>query len=333
MSTPIANNTEELQELLQLVNELPEAGSGDPVLQDKTVSPTTAKQTVTPDNGYDGLSSVTVNAMPTAEQATPSVSVSSSGLITASATQTAGYVSAGTKSGTKQLTTQAAKTITPSRSSQTAVASGVYTTGAVTVDPIPDTYVQPIAIQAATTYTPTTSNQTIATGTYCFGTQTIEGDPNLLSENIAEGVSIFGVLGSLVSGSGGGLPSGISAIETGTFTPTSDVSSSYTVNHNLGVKPNFYFAFVEGGITDPTSNASSFVQGFGIKIPVGTNGFSDVHAIVTSGGSFSQQAQAMTSSVYNTFFKTTSFPIWPTTGKLKAGVTYRWVAGVLDGIS
>ena len=88
----------------------------------------------------------------------PSISVNSSGLITASVsgtqsiapTVTAGYVSSGTAgmitvsgSATKQLTTQAAKTITPSTSSQTAVASGVYTTGAVTVAPIPDTYIQP----------------------------------------------------------------------------------------------------------------------------------------------------------------------------------------------
>lgn len=39
----------------------------------------------------------------TVEQATPSISVSSDGLITASATQTEGYVVAGTKSATQQL--------------------------------------------------------------------------------------------------------------------------------------------------------------------------------------------------------------------------------------
>ena len=77
----------------------------------------------------------------TATQATPSVSINSSGLITASATQTAGYVTAGTKKGTKQLTTQAAKTITPTTSEQTAVASGVYTTGAIKVGAIPSNYI------------------------------------------------------------------------------------------------------------------------------------------------------------------------------------------------
>lgn len=151
----------------------------------------------------------TVNALPDApaavEQATPTITISTGGLITASATQDAGLVSAGTKSITKQLTTQAAKTVTPSTSSQTAVASGRYTTGAVTVAAIPSTYVKPTITKGATTYTPTTSNQTITAGTYCSGAQTIKGDANLVAGNIKSGVSIFGVTGTYAgSGSGGG---------------------------------------------------------------------------------------------------------------------------------
>ena len=121
-----------ITQIQSVVNSLPEAGSVEPTLQDKTVSPSTSKQTVTADSGYDGLGTVTVNAMPTATQATPSITVSSSGLITASATQSAGYVSSGTKSATKQLTVQAAQTITPSTTDKT-ISSGRYLTGTQTI--------------------------------------------------------------------------------------------------------------------------------------------------------------------------------------------------------
>lgn len=80
----------------------------------KTYTPTESQQTdtVTADSNYDGLSqvSITVNA------------VSST------------YVGTG-------VTRQAAKTVTPTKSSQTAVASDVYTTGAVTVAAIPAQYI------------------------------------------------------------------------------------------------------------------------------------------------------------------------------------------------
>lgn len=93
---------------------------------------------------------------PKVEQAVPKISVSAAGLITATAEQQEGYVPGGTKSATHQLTTQGAKTVTPGRTAQTAVASGYYTTGEVQV----------------------------------------AGDSNLVPENIAEGVSIFGVTGT-----------------------------------------------------------------------------------------------------------------------------------------
>ncbi len=104
--------------------------------------------------GADGQ--IITGTMASVVQATPSIAVSSGGLITASATQSAGRVSAGTKSATKQLTTQSGKTVTPGRTQQTAVASGRYTTGTVYV----------------------------------------AGDSDLKAANIKKGINIFGVAGT-----------------------------------------------------------------------------------------------------------------------------------------
>ena len=111
--------------------------------------------------GADGA--IVTGNLPEVIQATPTISVSSGGLITASATQSGGIVEAGSKGSTQQLTTQGEKTVTPTTTNQTAVASGRYTTGDVVV----------------------------------------AGDANLVPENIAEGVSIFGVEGTHSGGGGG----------------------------------------------------------------------------------------------------------------------------------
>lgn len=163
----------------------------EPVLQTRSVTPSETAQQIRAQSGYDALEEVDVAAISTtyvgsgvtrrsssdlsasgatvsvpagyypnqaskavsgATQATPSITVSSGGLITASADQSAGYVSSGTKSATKQLTTQAAKTVTPSTSEQTAVNSGVYTTGVVKVAAVPT---ETKSITENGTYTPT----------------------------------------------------------------------------------------------------------------------------------------------------------------------------------
>lgn len=102
-----------------------------PVQAGKTVTPTTSEQTVV-ESGVFTTGDIKVAAMPTATQATPTISVSSSGLITANANQNAGYVAAGSKSATKQLTTKSAQTYTPGTSNQT-ISSGRYLTGTQTI--------------------------------------------------------------------------------------------------------------------------------------------------------------------------------------------------------
>lgn len=107
--------------------------AADSVVEALTV---TENGTYTAPEGVDGYSPITVNVaseeIPAVEQATPSITVSTSGLITASATQEAGQVAAGTKSATKQLPTQAAQTITPGTSNQK-IDSGKYLTGVQTI--------------------------------------------------------------------------------------------------------------------------------------------------------------------------------------------------------
>lgn len=97
----------------------------------KTSSNLTASgATVTVPAGY--YASQATKSVATVTQATPLVNIDSAGKITSSVTQSAGYVSAGTKTATKQLTTKAAATYTPKTSNQT-IASGTYLTGTQTI--------------------------------------------------------------------------------------------------------------------------------------------------------------------------------------------------------
>ena len=74
-----------------------------PSTQSKTVSPSTSQQTISPDPGFL-LSSVTVNAMPSGTAGTPSATKSSvanhSVTVTPSVTNTTGYITGGTLTGT-----------------------------------------------------------------------------------------------------------------------------------------------------------------------------------------------------------------------------------------
>lgn len=219
------------------------------ILQKKTVTPNSTTQNVTADNGFDGLESVTVDPVPTQKKTatengivtpdsgkylsevevnvpvptpsydTPSITVSSGGLITASANG---------KSNTQQLSTQAGKTVTPTKAQQQAVASGRYTTGIVLVDKIPDQYIIPSGSETKT-----------QNGTY---------DVTSLAELVVN-----------VSG-GGGLPAGIAAFDFGKITvSTAFTTTRQTFNHKLGVIPDLMIVWA------PSNIATTYSMLFAIR--------------------------------------------------------------------
>ena len=146
--------------------------------------------------GADGVKKQGSYVVPSAvTQATPTISVNSStGLITASATQSAGVVSAGTKSATEQLSTENGKTVTPTTSEQTAVAANKYTLGAIKVAAMP-------AGSAATPATSITANPSISVSSGGLITATASATKSV-TPTVSAGYVSSGTAGTItVSGS------------------------------------------------------------------------------------------------------------------------------------
>ena len=199
----------------------------------------------------------TASTPATSVTANPSISVSSGGLITATASATksvtpsvsAGWVSSGTAgtitvsgSNTSQLSTQAGATITPTESEQTAVASGKYTTGAIKVGAISSSYVgsgitrrdnTDLSASGATVTVPSGYYASNATKTVASGT---EGTPTatkgaVSSHSITVTPSVTNTAGYISGGTHNGTAVTVSASELVSGSETKTANGTYDVTN------------------------------------------------------------------------------------------------------
>ena len=129
-----------------------------------------------------------------------------------------------------------------------------------------------------------------------------------------------------------GLPEGVSAIASGVYQPTSDITSPVDVAHNLGVKPDFCWWVLESDVSSaPMANTTvagcytekAAIFSNSLKTPYHSHYFMVAY---NASSSLQRTAQSVEAPA---FTETTCRIMANAQYRLKAGCTYRWVCGVL----
>lgn len=141
-------------------------------LQDRIVTPSASNQYISADSEYDGLGTVMVSGSPNLIADNIKKNVNIFGVTGTYEVQNIGVD-----------TSDANATATDILETKTAYVNNVKITGGIPVKP-------------AAIYTPSSQDQIIMGGQYLTGSQTIIGDENLIPQNIAHGVQIFGIEGT-----------------------------------------------------------------------------------------------------------------------------------------
>lgn len=272
-----------LDEMASSLNDIPERSSADLTASDAMIS--------VPAGNYKESAS---KSIATATQAIPSISIDSAGKITATSTQEAGYVSAGTKTVTKQLTIQAAKTVIPSVLSQTAVASGVYTTGEITVEAVPS---ETKNITSNGTYNPSIgkwfSSVNVNVPDRIFNTQTKSVTPTEYEQIVVVDADYDGLSSVTVGAiSSTYIGSGVTRKSAATYTPTESEQTIAAGQYLDGVQTISAIPSTYVGSDVPTQGAKTVMPSTSIQTAVasGTYVTGDIQVAAMPTGELSTPA-------------------------------------------
>ena len=134
-----------------------------------------------------------------------------------------------------------------------------------------------------------------------------------------------------ITGGGGGLPLGVSAIDYGTLTPTTDITSTTYIMHKLGVKPNFLCLIATGDFPfKKRINEILLYTAWQKKVTESSGSERNLSIQYTRAYTSGNPNAQYLSMSGNLGSATRAYIECFASSKLAAGITYLWLAGVID---